>query len=69
MTFSEIVGRLGLGTFPTIALVIFLVVFAVVMARLFSRRRSAEYRHLSELPLESDESSDASADSNAGTRP
>ena len=68
MSLSDIVSRLGLGTFPTIALVIFLVVFVAVMTRAFSKRRTKRYEHLAELPLEDDESPNASNGSNDRNR-
>lgn len=55
MSLGDIVGRLGLGTFPTVAMVLFLVIFSVAMWRVFSRHLGDTYRHLAALPLEGDE--------------
>lgn len=54
MRFSDIIGGMGLSTFPQIALVIFLIVFIAVTLRVLSGRRRAEYDRAAMMPLDDD---------------
>lgn len=51
MRLSDIVSHTGLTTYPIVGLVIFLAIFVLVSARALSRKRAAEYRQASMMPL------------------
>lgn len=56
MSLGEIVGRLGLWFFPTVALVIFAITFVLVVMHACAPRRREEMEHAALLPLLDDTS-------------
>lgn len=54
MSLGEIVGRLGLWFFPTMALIIFAITFVFVVVHACAPRRREEMEHAALLPLVDD---------------
>ncbi|MEO1480696.1 MAG: cbb3-type cytochrome c oxidase subunit 3 [Myxococcota bacterium] len=52
MRLSDIMGNADLAIWPSIGLILFLSIFAVVVVMTFSRKRSAQYKEASQIPLD-----------------
>ncbi|HMN96686.1 MAG TPA: CcoQ/FixQ family Cbb3-type cytochrome c oxidase assembly chaperone [Phycisphaerales bacterium] len=52
MSLGDIVGRLGLWFFPTVAMVLFAIAFAAVILRACAPSRRAEMDRAAHLPLD-----------------